>query len=106
MLSGYDDSFRTFSNNMSKPWVVDGKINIDESMVRWVEQTKKYTEQEYNNKTGLWSPGWSHDQGPEGDVFGFFYSTWGINFTLMGNSLADGDAEAKVGNGIYGDYAV
>ena len=106
MLSGYDDSFRTFSNNMSKPWVVDGKINIDESMVRWVEQTKKYTEQGYNNKTGLWSPGWSHDQGPEGDVFGFFYSTWGINFTLMGNSLADGDAEAKVGNGIYGDYAV
>ena len=106
MLSGYDDAFRTFSNNMTAPWVSNNKINVDDSMLRWVEQTKTYTDKNYNNRTTLWSPGWSMDQGPEGDVFGFFYSTWGINFTLMGNSLADGDAEAKVGNGIYGDYAV
>lgn len=106
MLSGYDDSFRTFSNNMSQPWVENNKIRIDDSMKRWVDQTKTYTEKNYNNQTSLWSPGWSADQGPDGNVFGFFYSTWGINFTLMGNSLADSNAEAKVGNGIYGDYAV
>lgn len=106
MLSGYDDSFRTFSNNMSQPWVENNKIRIDDSMKRWVDQTKTYTEKNYNNQTSLWSPGWSADQGPDGKVFGFFYSTWGINFTLMGNSLADSNAEAKVGNGIYGDYAV
>ena len=106
MLSGFDDSFRAFSNNMSAPWVIDKKIRIDDSLLRWVKQTKDYTDNNYNNKTTLWSPGWSSDQGPDGDVFGFFYSTWGINFTLMGNSLADGNAEAKVGNGIYGDYAV
>lgn len=106
MLSGYDDAFRTFSNNMTAPWVNGTKINIDNSMVRWVEQTKEYTDKNYNNKSTLWSPVWSMDQGPEGKVFGFFYSTWGINFTLMGNSLADGSKEAKVGNGIYGDYAV
>lgn len=106
ILSGYDDSFRAFSNNMSEPWVVDNKIRIDDSLKRWVSQTKMYSEKGYNNKTSLWSPQWSADQGPEGKVFGFFYSTWGINFTLMGNSLADSNAEAKVGNGIYGDYAV
>lgn len=106
MLSGYDDSFRTFSNNMSQPWVENNKIRIDDSMKRWVDQTKTYTEKNYNNQTSLWSPGWSADQGPDGKVFGFFYSTWGINFTLMGNSLADSNAEAKLGNGIYGDYAV
>lgn len=106
MLSGFDDAFRTFSNNMTQPWVVGNKINVDESLVRWVEQSKIYTEKNYSNKTGLWSPGWTKDQGPEGNVFGFFYSTWGINFTLMGNSLADGSKPAQVGNGIYGDYAV
>lgn len=61
------------------------------------------------NKTKLWTDGWTADQGPTGNVFGFFYSTWGINFTLMNNSLetavADG-GKAEVGNGIYGDYAV
>ena len=106
ILSGYDDSFRVFSNNMSKPWVVNNKIRIDDGIKRWVSQTKMYSEKGYNNKTSLWSPQWSADQGPEGKVFGFFYSTWGINFTLMGNSLADSNKKAKVGNGIYGDYAV
>lgn len=110
MLSGYDDSYRTFSNNVSAPWVdANNNIVVDPNMIRWVDQTKEYTDKGYNNKTSLWAPEWSADQGPDGKVFGFFYSTWGINFTLLGNSLAVPEAEggkAEVGNGIFGDYAV
>jgi len=109
MLSGYDDAYRTFSNNVSAPWVDGKKIVIDANIMKWVEQTKTYTDNNYNNKTKLWAPEWAADQGPEGAVFGFFYFTWGINFTLLGNALdtavADGGV-AEVGNGIYGDYAV
>lgn len=111
MLSGYDDSYRTFSNNVSKPWVdaKTSKIQIDDNLMKWVDQTKTFTDEGYNNKTSLWSDGWNADQGSKGKVFGFFYSTWGINFTLLGNSLdkkeADG-GKAEVGNGIFGDYAV
>ena len=54
MLSGYDDSFRAFSNNVSTPWVTDGKINIDDQINKWVDQTMEYTENGYNNKTTLW----------------------------------------------------
>lgn len=106
MLSGYDDSFRTFSNNVSAPWVDGTQIVIDNNITQWVDQTMKYTEKGYNNKTTLWAPEWSADQGPDGKVFGFFYSTWGINFTLLGNSLADAEGAEEVGNGIFGDYAV
>ncbi len=106
MLSGYDDSYRTFSNNMSAPWVDGTTVTIDPNLMNWVEQTKTYTDSGYNNKTSLWSAEWAADQGPEGKVMGFFYSTWGINFTLLGNSLADAEAPAEVGNGIFGDYAV
>ncbi|MCF0117135.1 MAG: carbohydrate ABC transporter substrate-binding protein [Bacilli bacterium] len=107
MLSGYDDAYRTFSNNMSKPWVDSkGEVTIDANIKRWVDQTKDYTDKGYNNKTSLWSEQWGKDQGPDGKVFGFFYSTWGINFTLLGNSLADADGEKKVGNGLYGKYGV
>lgn len=110
MLSGYDDSYRTFSNNVSGPWVdADNKIVVDENIMKWVDQTKDYTDKGYNNKTILWDDGWQADQGPKGNVFGFFYSTWGINFTLLGNSLetaVDDGGVAEVGNGIYGDYAV
>ncbi|GAA4292883.1 hypothetical protein GCM10023142_28610 [Anaerocolumna aminovalerica] len=109
MLSGYDDAYRTFSNNVSAPWVDGTKIVIDDNLMRWVDQTKAYTDNKYNNKTSLWAPEWSADQGPEGKVFGFFYSTWGINFTLLGNALATPVSEGgkeEVGNGIFGDYAV
>lgn len=110
MLSGYDDSYRVFSNNVSAPWVdSNNKIVIDDNIMKWVDQTKKYTDKGYNNKSSLWNSTWAADQGPSGKVFGFFYSTWGINFTLLGNSLAtpvkEGGKE-EVGNGIYGDYAV
>lgn len=106
MLSGYDDSYRAFSNNVSHPWVVGNKIVIDENIKKWIRQTKEYAQKDYNNHTTLWSPQWTQDQGPDGNVFGFFYSTWGINFTLMGNALADSSKPAEKGNGIYGDYAV
>ena len=106
MLSGYDDSFRTFFNNVSAPWVDGTTVKVDANIMKWVEQTKLYTEKGYNNKSSLWNDVWAADQGPDGKVFGFFYSTWGINFTLLGNSLADSNAPAEVGNGIFGDYAV
>ena len=109
MLSGYDDSFRVFSNNVSEPWVDGTTVKVDPNIMAWVEQTKDYTDKGYNNKSTLWSDQWASDQGPSGNVFGFFYSTWGINFTLLGNSLATPTSEGgkeEVGNGIYGDYAV
>ncbi len=120
MLSGFDDSYRTFSNNVSAPWVdSNNTIIIDDNIFDWIDQTKEFTAKEYNNKTSLWDDQWAADQGPGGKVFGFFYSTWGINFTLLGNALdtplpegvsATGDPEAfkaaTDGNGIFGDYAV
>ena len=105
MLSGYDDAYRTFSNNVSAPWVNDNKeIIVDDNIMKWVDQTKTYTDKGYNNKTSLWSDAWAADQGPDGKVFGFFYSTWGINFTLAGKEKDGGKLE--VGNGGYGDWAV
>lgn len=110
MLSGFDDSYRTFSNNVSAPWVKDDNtVVVDKNIMNWVTQTKDYTDKGYNNKTSLWDDGWAADQGPKGKVLGFFYSTWGINFTLLGNSLEKPTSEGgkeEVGNGIYGDYAV
>lgn len=110
MLSGYDDSYRVFSNNVSAPWVNDkNEIIIDANIKAWADQTKLYTDKGYNNKTSLWAPEWSKDQSSAGKVFGFFYSTWGINFTLKGNSLdksVDDGGKEEVGNGLFGQYAV
>ena len=79
MLSGFDDAYRTFSNNVAAPWVTGTTVTVDENIMKWVDQTKEYTDKGYNNKSSLWDSQWAADQGPTGKVFGFFYSTyyWG-----------------------------
>jgi multiple sugar transport system substrate-binding protein len=108
MLSGYDDAYRVYSNNMAKPWVTNKVVHLDDQIKAWMKATDTYTKAGYNDKTSLWDAQWQKNQGPKGDkVFGYFYSTWGINFTLAGNSDPD-----KLGNvndvtkSLYGDYAV
>ena len=44
MLSGYDDSYRTFSNNVSAPWVSGDTVTVDPNLMKWVEQTKEFTD--------------------------------------------------------------
>lgn len=109
MLSGFDDSYRAFTNTATKPWVdANDKIQLDDTVNQWIDQTKSYTDNGYNQKTSLWDDNWTKGQTSAGKVFGYFYSTWGINFTLLGNSLdkkeADGGKQEK-GNGIFGDWA-
>ena len=87
MLSGSEDWFRVFSNNITKPWVDDPSsasphIQIDDGLLEWADKCRKYYENGWMGSTALWSDEWAFDQSAEGKVFGFFYSTWGINFTL------------------------
>ena len=97
MLSGYQDAYRVFSNNVSAPWVEGTVCTVDPSLMDWIAQTREYTEKGYNHKTSkLFSEDWMRDQGADAKVFGFFYSTWGINFTLQSNAGEEG----------FGDWAV
>ncbi len=109
MLTGFDDSYRLFSNAVSAPWVDENSvIQIDANIKKWVDQTKTYTDKGYNNKSILWDAQWAADQGPGAKVFGYFMPPWGFDFVLMGNSLETPEAEGgkmEVGNGIFGDWA-
>ena len=53
MLSGFDDAYRTFSNNVAAPWVTGTTVTVDENIMKWVDQTKEYTDKGYNNKSSL-----------------------------------------------------
>lgn len=91
MLSGYDDAYRVFSTSVEKPWVdANSQITIDPQIKAWVDQTKDYTDKGYNNGTSLWDTAWAAGQKIDGGVFGYFFSTWGIAFTLLGNTGEEG----------------
>jgi multiple sugar transport system substrate-binding protein len=105
ILSGYDDAYRVFSNNVSAPWVdADGKIQIDANIMAWVDQTKAFTDAGYNEKSSLWSAEWSKGASSSGDVFGYFGPAWFIDFCLAGYTLDNADKTAAVGNGTWGDW--
>lgn len=103
-MSGYDDAFRIFSDNMTSPWVdAKDKINIDSSIMKWIDQTKMYTEKGYNNKASLWSP--ESAAGANGKVFAYFGPGWFIDFCLAGWTKADAKGPDALGNGTWGDWA-
>ncbi|WP_242832044.1 carbohydrate ABC transporter substrate-binding protein [Butyrivibrio sp. VCD2006] len=101
MLSSIEDCYKIFANNAKVKWVDDPfsstpKIQIDSKQWEWVDMCKKYRENGWINDTTQWSEGWNFDQSAEGKVFGFFMSTWGINFTLVGNAGEEG----------FGDWSI
>lgn len=104
MLSGFDDAYRCFADNMETPWVVDGVIVKDASIVKWIEMTKKYTDNGWNNKANLWSSESAAGAGKDGKVLGYFGPAWFIDFSLAGWTVEDNTAEAAVGNGSWGDW--
>jgi hypothetical protein len=105
MVSGFDDDFRVFSDNVKSPWVVDGKINIDPAIKAWVAQTKEYTDKGYNNKANLWSPESGNGAKKDGKVFGYFGPGWFIDFCLAGWTKDNPDGPNDNTNGSYGDWA-
>ncbi|MBQ7166088.1 MAG: carbohydrate ABC transporter substrate-binding protein [Treponema sp.] len=105
MLSGFDDDFRVFSDNISAPLVKGNKINIDPQIRRWVKQTKEYTDKGYNNKANLWSAESGQGAGKNGKVFGYFGPGWFIDFCLAGWAADDASQPYVTGNGSCGDWA-
>lgn len=108
MLSGYDDALRVYSNNVSQKWVSDdGKIQIDQNIDTWIDQTKEFTENGYNQKTSLWKDDWTAGMGKDGNVFGYFMPAWGINFSMGDGSGSKKDKDGNfTGGGSYGDWGV
>lgn len=108
MLSGYDDALRVYSNNVSQKWVSDDKkLQMDPAVEKWIDQTKEYTDNGYNQKTSLWADDWTAGMGKDGNVFGYFMPAWGINFSLADGSGSKKDKDGNyTGGGSYGDWAL
>lgn len=81
MTSSVNDTYRVYQNNVSSPWVVDGKINVDANLEKWVEDSMAMVEAKQTNTYELWSADWS--KGFYGDVFCYFGPAWFINFSMQ-----------------------
>lgn len=97
MVSSVNDTYRTYSNNVSTKWVVDGKIKIDDNIMKWVDDSKALVDAGVAGTHDLWSDDWSKGFYPEGKVFCYFGPAWMINFSMAA------DVEGSIGyNGGWG----
>ena len=97
MVSSVMDTYRTYSNNVSTKWVVDGKIKVDANLEKWVQDSKKLVDAGMAGTHSLWSTEWSAGFFPEGKVFCYFGPAWLVNFSMSA------DQEGSIGyNGGWG----
>jgi 3-mercaptopyruvate sulfurtransferase SseA len=61
MLSGYDDAYRVYSNNMSQAVGHHKVVHLDDQIKAWIKATKTYTDSGYNDKTSLWDAQWQQE---------------------------------------------
>ena len=98
MTSSVNDTYRVFSNNVTSKWVEDGKINIDENLMKWVETSKAMVDAGQTATYELWSDDWSKGFYQDSNVFCYFGPAWFYDFSMAG------DTEGSVGS--QGGWAV
>ena len=88
MTATVNDTYRTFSNNVSVPWVsADKKIQIDDNIKRWVDDSKEmFDAGEIKSTEALWGEAWSSGFYPDGKVFCYFGPAWLINFCMAADT--------------------
>ena len=97
-VSTVNDTFRVYSNNVSSGWVdEEGKINVDENILKWVDDSKALVDAGETTTNQLWSDDWSKGFYPDGKVFAYFGPAWLINFSMHAD-----DPESIAANGGWG----
>ncbi len=88
-FSSYADTFRLYGNSIDESWVSPGEttIKVDQKIMDWVDNSKKWLEAGYLDKNvkGQWNDDWNKAMGSASKVFAFLFPAWGIDFTLSKN---------------------
>ena len=99
MTASEAETYRTFSNNVTAPWVDDaGNLQFDTQIKAWMDQAKNFSDNGYTINTGIWDQPKNDQMFAEGKTMCFFGPAWYFNF-CMGNAQ---DPE----KGCYGDWAI
>lgn len=93
-----NDSYRVYSNNVTTKWVSDdNKVQIDDNIKAWADDSKALVDAGETTTAELWSDDWSKGFYPDGKVFCYFGPAWLVNFSMAA------DTEGSIGyNGRWG----
>ena len=100
MISTTNATYRIYSNNVTSPWVKDGKLNIDANIDKWMSQSEDFVKNGYTHYTSnIWGDEATADMAIDGKALCYFGPAWYYNFSM-------GKAQATDGTGTSGDWAI
>ena len=99
MTASFAETFRTFSNNCTMPWVdANDNLQFDPMITAWIDQTDNYIKNGYTLTAGVWDAEKTNQMFKTGKTMCFFGPAWYYNF-CMTNAM---DPE----QGCVGDWAI
>jgi len=87
MTASFAETYRAFSNNVSKPWVdpTTKKLQIDDQIQAWMDQAELFNREGYTLTAGIWDDECTAEMFKTGRAFCYFGPAWYYNF-CMGNA--------------------
>ncbi|MDY5729924.1 MAG: ABC transporter substrate-binding protein [Eubacteriales bacterium] len=100
LIPSNGDVWQVLRTARTQPWVNESFELVLDDQVKWYFDFAKtlYTENLTAN-AAPWSEAWNAGIGND-SIMGYFFSTWGIQWVMTGNS-----GGSKPGEGTYGDWA-
>lgn len=100
LIPSVGDVWQVIRDSRTSPWVDEELcLNIDDQVTWYFELAKTLRAENLTAEAVPWSNAWNAGIGND-SVMGYFFSTWGIQFTMLDNCNG-----AQPGEGTYGDWA-
>lgn len=91
MTASYQETFRAYTANRSRPWVdSNGNISVPPEFEEWAKMSKDMAKNKTTLKGGLWETQWSSQMASSGKTMCYFGPSWYYNFS-MGWQAVEGD---------------
>lgn len=81
MFASWEDILNMQFSNRTDPWVADGKLVIDDSMLSFMDTAKIITENGYDLGVSPWAPEWMAAV-ESSDTFCYVLPSWGYQFVV------------------------
>ena len=81
-MCSVNDTYRTYSNNVSGKWVQDGAIVVDANIKKWVDDSKALVDAGAETTDDLWGDDWGNGKKADAKIFCYFGPAWFFNFCL------------------------
>ncbi len=100
LIPSNGDVWQVVRTVRATPWVDEGYNLVIDDQVKWYfDFAKTLREENLTANATPWTEAWNAGVGND-SIMGYFFSTWGIQWTMVGNS-----GGTQPGEGTYGDWA-